>query len=212
MSTAPQEPSKDGDEPQVSIAETMREALGGVRGMIDSGLPSMVFVVMWLVSGRDLRLSLLCAVATGAAVALLRLLRREKLQQVVSGFVGVAISAFIADRTHRASNFFLPGILTNAAYLAALLVSIAVRKPLIGYLAALFRENFDWRNNPDHLRRALRASWVWVAIFAAKLLVQVPLLRADQTTALGIAKIAMGYPLFIAGGWITWRMLRRDAD
>ncbi len=202
----------DQQEPRVSMAESMREALGGVRGMVDSGLPSLVFVVAWLVTKHDLRLSLTCAVATGVAVAVLRLLRRQKLQQVVSGFVGVAISAFIADRTHRASNFFLPGIVTNAAYLLALLVSIAVRKPLIGYAAALFRENFDWKNNPDHFRRALRASWVWVGIFAGKLLVQVPLLRADQTTALGIAKIAMGYPLFIIGGWITWRILRRAAD
>lgn len=217
MSEQSQEPADDSSRspvptPEPTFAEGIRESIGGVRGMIDSGLPSLVFIVAWLVSDRDLRLSLLCAVGAGAAVAALRLLRRQKLQQVVSGFVGVAISAFIADRTHRASNFFLPGIVTNAAYLIALLVSVAVRRPLIGYLAALFREGFDWRGNPDHLRRAVRASWVWIAIFAGKLLVQVPLLRADETTALGIAKIAMGYPLFIAGGYITWRMLRREAD
>lgn len=211
MTTPTPEPD-EGQERSVSMAESMREALGGVRGMVDSGLPSLVFVVVWLVSDRDLRLSLLCAVGTGAGVAVLRLARRQRLQQVVSGFVGVALSAFIADRTHRASNFFLPGIITNAAYFVAVIVSIAVRKPLVGYLAALFRDDFDWRNNADHFRRAVRASWVWAAIFAAKLLVQVPLLRADETTALGIAKIAMGYPLFIAGGWVTWRMLRREAD
>ena len=211
MTTPTPEPD-EGQERSVSMAESMREALGGVRGMVDSGLPSLVFVVVWLVSDRDLRLSLLCAVGTGAGVAVLRLARRQRLQQVVSGFVGVALSAFIADRTHRASNFFLPGIITNAAYFVAVIVSIAVRKPLVGYLAALFRDDLDWRNNADHFRRAVRASWVWAAIFAAKLLVQVPLLRADETTALGIAKIAMGYPLFIAGGWVTWRMLRREAD
>ena len=99
--------------------------------------------------------------------------------------------------------------LINAVYLLALLVSVIVRRPLIAFLGGMFSENFNWRQDPAHRAAALRATWVWIGIFAAKLLVQVPLLNADQTTALGIAKFAMGYPLFIVGGWLTWRVIRR---
>lgn len=194
---------------QPPLQVTLRDSIGGVRGLFDSGFPSLVFVAAWLLGGRNLGLALGWAIGAGAAVAVVRIVRKQPLQQVVSGFFGVALSAYIAHRTHRASNFFLPGIIINAVYLLALLISLAVRRPLIAFLGGLFSENFNWRQDAAHRAAAVRATWVWIGIFAAKLMVQVPLLNADQTTALGIAKFVMGYPLFIAGGWLTWRVIRR---
>ncbi|NBO46647.1 MAG: DUF3159 domain-containing protein [Actinobacteria bacterium] len=194
---------------QPPLGATVRDSIGGVRGLFDSGFPSLVFVAAWLLTNHNLGRALTCAVVSGLVVAIVRIVRKQSLQQVLGGFVGVALSAYIAHRTHRASNFFLPGIVINAVYLVALLISVAVRRPLIAYLGGLFSENFNWREDAAHRSAAVRATWIWISIFALKLAVQVPLLKADQTAALGVARFVMGYPLFIAGGWLTWRIVRR---
>lgn len=194
---------------QTPLSASLRESIGGVRGLFDSGFPSLVFVAAWLFTGHNLTRALTFAVAAGLVVVVVRVVRKQSLQQVAGGFIGVALSAYIAHRTNRASNFFLPGIVINAVYLVALLVSVAVRRPLIAYVGGLFSENFNWRNDAAHRAAAVRATWVWIGIFALKLAVQVPLLKADETAALGVAKFVMGYPLFIAGGWLTWRIVRR---
>ena len=46
-------------------------------------------------------------------------------------------------------------------------------------------------------------------MFVARLLVQYPLYRANQINWLGTARLAMGYPLFIATAWASWLILRK---
>ena len=104
-------------------------SLGGVQGIADSSLPALAFVIAYTVGGNEIGLAAWVAIGVGALIAAVRLLRREPLQFVLAGFVGVALAAFIADRTGRAEDFFLPGLLLNAAYAAAYLVSIAIRWP-----------------------------------------------------------------------------------
>ncbi|MEK9664854.1 MAG: DUF3159 domain-containing protein, partial [Candidatus Nanopelagicales bacterium] len=87
-------------EPQ--SAEDIREervlldrALGGWRGIIDSGLPTVVFVIAYLTTGNNVMLSVWIALGAGGLVAAWRLIRREPLQQILAGLVGVGISAFV---------------------------------------------------------------------------------------------------------------------
>jgi len=130
---------------------------------------------------------------------------------VAGGVVGVAFSAFIAARTGRAENFFLPGLLLNGAYAAAFIGSIVARRPLAGYLAALLtgRDPMgDWHRDPRTRIPATRASWVLAAVFLARIAVQLPLYLADQLVALGFAKVAMGVPLFALGIWVAWLLMR----
>ncbi|MFM7148158.1 MAG: DUF3159 domain-containing protein, partial [Actinomycetales bacterium] len=84
-------------------AETvlLERAIGGWRGIIDSGVPTIVFVIGYLVTGQNLRASVIAAVVAGLAIVTWRLIRREPLQQVIAGFAGVAISAFVANATNR---------------------------------------------------------------------------------------------------------------
>jgi hypothetical protein len=51
------------------------------------------------------------------------------------------------------------------------------------------------------------ASWIWVALFFGRLIVQVPLYLADQIAILGVLKVVMGIPLYIAAAWFTYRIL-----
>jgi Protein of unknown function (DUF3159) len=186
----------------------LERAIGGWRGMIDSALPSLVFLITYLVTGSDLRTALIAAVAVGAVVAVIRVVRHQSLQQVLAGFAGVAISAFVASRTGSASDFYLPGILINAVYGAALLISILVGWPLIGVAAGyLTGDGTAWRSDPPTRRAYAAATWIWVGLFALRLLVQVPLYMAHNVAALGIAKVVMGWPLYLLAVYLTYRVL-----
>lgn len=183
-------------------------AVGGWRGLIDSGLPAAVFVLAYVATGQMLRPSVIAALGTGAVIALWRLMRRESLQQVVSGFVGVAVSAFVATRTGRAQDYFLIGILINVAYLVAYVVSIVARWPLIGLAVGYFRgDATGWREDPRQVRAYATASWVWAAMFAIRLLVQLPLYLAGAVGALGVAKLVLGWPMFLLAAYLTYRII-----
>ena len=128
------------------------------------------------------------------------------------GLVGVAFAAFIATRSGRAENFFLPGLIANAAYATAFLVSIVVRWPLVGVIVAqLDGEGSGWRADRVRFRTFTRASWLWAGLFAVRLLVQLPLYLAGAVVALGVARTAMGLPLFALGIWLTWLLVRRPS-
>jgi len=66
----------------------------------------------------------------------------------------------------------------------------------------------EWRKDPRAIRRYSLASWIWVGLFSLRLAVQLPLYLADSLTALGVARIAMGLPLFAVGIWLSWLILR----
>ncbi len=90
--------------------------MGGWRGLLDSSLPSALFLVVYVVDGQQLAPAIWAAVAAGVVIAILRLVRRQSIQQVASGFIGVAFCAWLASRTGRAEDFYLPGLITNVAY------------------------------------------------------------------------------------------------
>jgi len=186
----------------------LERAIGGWRGIIDSGIPTLVFVVAYLVTSQNLSQSVIAALASGAVIALWRLLRHEPLHQIGAGFVGVLVSAGFAKYTGKAEDFYLPGLLTNVAYGTAFLVSVLIRWPLIGVFLGFFtNQGTAWRKIPDQRRVLAAATWIWVAVFMGRLLVQVPLYLADSVTALGIVKIVMGWPLFLAAAYFTYRVL-----
>jgi hypothetical protein len=139
--------------------------------------------------------------------------RRESPRHALSGLIGVAFAAFIATRSGRAEDFFLPGLLANAAYATAFIVSLAVRRPLVGVIVAqLDGEGPRWRSDPARVRTFARATWLWAGLFALRLLVQLPLYLAGAVVALGVARTAMGLPLFALGLWLTWLMVRRPGS
>jgi len=200
------EPAATPAHPEAILLE---RAIGGWRGMIDSALPAVVFLGVYLLNGRVLQPALVAALATGAVILVLRLFRREPLTQVLAGFAGVAISAFVSARTGEARDFFLWGFFVNVAYGGAFLISLAVRWPLMGVVVgAMTGDPSGWRKDPQERRVFAAATWVWVFVFGARIVVQVPLYLAGWVGALGTAKIIMGWPLFLFGAYITYRLLR----
>ena len=138
-------------------APTLAEAVGGPLGILESSLPAVAFVVAYIISGSDTNASAIVAVGLALVLTVLRLARRESPRHALSGLVGVAFAAFIATRSGRAENFFLPGLLANAAYAAAFLISLAARWPLVGVIVGqLDGEGNQWREDPAR-RAGVRA-------------------------------------------------------
>jgi len=188
---------------------SLADAVGGPLGVAESALPAAAFVITYTASGQDTRAALIAAVALGVIFAVARIVRGQTVQFALAGLGGLALSAYVVSRTGKAEDFFLPGLLANAGYALAYAISISVRWPLLGVIVAALRGgDMSWRKDPAHVRAYSRASWVWVALFSLRLSVQLPLYLASALTALGVARIAMGIPLFAIGIWLSWLILR----
>ncbi len=195
--------------PPSSPPPSLADAVGGWLGIAESALPATIFVAVYVAGGQDTTLAAICAVALAAVLAAARIVRRQTPIYALSGVIGVAIAGYIASRTGKAENFFLPGLLMNTAYAGAFLASIVVRWPLVGVaVASLTRGGNAWREDRAQLRAYTRASWIWVALFALRIAVQLPLYLADALVALGAARVGMGVPLFVVGVWLSWLVLR----
>ena len=185
-------------------------ALGGKRGLIDSGLPALVFLIVFNISGKDVDTALYSAVALSILLTLLRLIKRETIQHAFSGLIGVGICALISKRTGNAADFYLPGLWINAAYGLLYAITNLVKWPILGVmLGPILGENLLWRKDPARLNAYIKAGWLWVAMFAARLIVQYPLYKSGNINVLGTARLLMGYPLFILTAWGTWQILRK---
>ena len=141
----------------------------------------------------------------------MRLVRRESPRHALSGLVGVAFAAFVATRSGRAENFFLPGLLANAAYAAAFLISLAVRWPLVGVIVGqLDGEGNGWREDPARVRAFVRATGCgrgcsWCASrCSCRSIWRVPWWRS------GSPGRPWGCRCSRLGLWLTWRLVRRQ--
>lgn len=188
--------------------ETVLNALGGKKGLIDSGLPSVIFLVAFNVK-HDLRQAILAALSLSIVLAIIRLAKKDTIQHSVSGILGVLICAYFANRSGNASDFYIPKLLTNLAYGTAYLVANLVRWPLLGIvLGPLLGENFEWRKNPERKKVYTRASWIWAAMFFSRIAVQYPIYRSGNVNLLGTVNLAMGYPLFFAAAYGSWLVIK----
>jgi len=187
---------------------TLVDTVGGVRGMVETSLPPAAFVLAYVISDNKVGISAAVAVVIAVALSIARFARRETPQFALSGLFGIAIAAFFATKTGKAENFYLPGLLFNAGYASAFLISIVVRWPLVGVVAAQLQGDRQWREDPERMRSYTRASWLWVALFGLRLAVQLPMYLAHAVVALGITRTAMGIPLFALGLWWTYQLVR----
>jgi hypothetical protein len=187
----------------------LADAIGGPLGMAETSLPAVAFVVAYTASGSDTNTAAAVAVGLALVLTVARLARRESPQHALSGLIGVGFAAFIATRSGKAENFFLPGLLANAVYASAFLISLAVRRPLVGIIVTqLDGEDERWREDPRRMRAFARATWLWAGLFLLRLLVQLPLYLTGAVVALGVARTALGLPVFGLGLWLTWLLVR----
>lgn len=183
-------------------------AFGGKKGLIDSGIPSIVFLVVLNVTDH-LHSALFASIAVSALLTIVRLVKRDTIQHALSGFIGVLICAWFANRTGNASDVYIPKLLTNLGYGTLYLIANLAGWPVLGLLLGpILGENLTWRNHPERKRVYLRASWLWVVMFFTRIAVQYPIYRSGNVNLLGTVNLAMGYPLFIATAYGSWLVLK----
>jgi hypothetical protein len=189
------------------------KSAGGLQGIAESIVPGLVFLVAFTVT-RELTLSLVAALAAAAAFTVARLVQRRPLTQALAGIAGVGISAWLANTTGKAEDFYVLGFFTNAAYIAGMVISIAVRWPIAGLLFGFIRtEGLEWRKNPARVRAYRLGTCVIVTVLALRLLVQVPLYLLGEPGLAGLAttRLIMGAPLYILGIWVAWLVTKPAA-
>ncbi|SIR55820.1 DUF3159 domain-containing protein [Microbacterium sp. RURRCA19A] len=190
-------------------------AMGGWRGILESVLPSLAFVVLFTVTidpetrQGNLPLSLGVSVGLALVFTIARLVAKSPPSAAIGGLVATAAAALLTLFTGRGQDNFVFGFFTNGAYGAAFLVSVLVGWPLIGLIAGyLLGEGTSWRTDKRRRRVYTWLSLGWAALFVARLIVQLPLYFAGDVTALGTLKIVMGLPLFAPMVAVTWLAVR----
>ncbi|GAB3676037.1 DUF3159 domain-containing protein [Angustibacter aerolatus] len=179
------------------VRARLSESVGGLRGSVEAALPTVAFVVWWTVT-KNLRPSLLVAGAVVVVALLLRLAQRQTPRFALSSLFAVAIAAVFALRSGRAEDVFLPGILYSCGLLVLTLLTVAIRWPLVGFLLAAGNpeEPFAWRGHAGVRHLCSRLTLVLCGMYLVRVAVMLPLYLADQVGWLGVAKIALGWPLY----------------
>jgi len=181
--------------------------MGGISGLIYSSLPVLVFVPVSSMFG--LMPAIVAALVVAALILVWRLARKESAQPAISGFIGVGFCALIAYVMGESKGYFLYGIWMSLFWAVVFLVSVLIRRPLVGYI-------WSWVNGHDRGWRSVRravlvfdvATITWVLVFAARFVVQRHLYNADETGWLGVARIAMGWPLTAVAALATYLAIR----
>ncbi|MGF0117029.1 DUF3159 domain-containing protein [Promicromonospora sp. Marseille-Q5078] len=117
------------------------QAVGGVRGVIEAVLPGLVFVILYVVTS-ELTWALVASVGAALVAVVARLAQRTPITQALGGLLGIGVGVFWAWRSGEAQDFYAWGLWTNAAYLAAILVSLALRWPVVGLVVEAVRGGF----------------------------------------------------------------------
>lgn len=184
-------------------------AMGGWRGILESVLPSLAFVVIFTLRPDPLWLSLGISVGIAAVFTLVRLLQKSPPSAALGGLIAAGAAAALALWTGRGEDNFVPGFFTNGIYGTVLLVSALVGWSLLGLgIGFLMGEGTAWRADKRKRRAFFWLTLAWAALFFVRLSVQLPLYFAGEVTALGATKIAMGLPLFAPMVAVSWLVVR----
>ncbi|WP_076463628.1 DUF3159 domain-containing protein [Actinomyces mediterranea] len=190
-------------------------AVGGRRGVVESLLPGLVFVIAFITT-HNLWWTCGAAIVAALIACLIRVIQRQPLTQALSGLGGVAVGVIWATASGRGENYFTWGLITAAVFLVGIVASIVVKRSVVALGVSMVWQMSDgWHDDPQWrplVIRCRRLTWMWAGLFAIRLGVQLPLWQAGMIAELGVAKLILGLPLFALACWATWVGLRPFAD
>jgi energy-converting hydrogenase Eha subunit E len=210
------------------VRKQLSDALGGVRGMLEAAVPTVVFTVVFL-THHDLRLAIYLSIAVAAVLLVVRLVHRSSVQFVLNALVGIGIGALFAWRAARGGGdagdqalaYFLPGLLYNFGYGVVMVLTIVIRWPLVGFIVgSVSGDPTAWHADRNVVRLCSRLTWLLALPCLVRVAVQGPIYLAGRNgwwstdsavAALGVAKLAMGWPLQVAALAVMAWLLSRNA-
>ncbi|MGW6542361.1 DUF3159 domain-containing protein [Streptomyces massasporeus] len=178
------------------------ESMGGTAGFVYSTVPVVVFVIALAVLST--KAAVIAAVATGAVLAVARLIRGERLLAASGSLTGVLVAAGIVALTGSAKDFFLLGIWVAFAGFLATFGSVLFRRPLTGVAWNLLHGGtYAWRTDRQVLRAHDIATLAAALVLGSRFVVKQWLYVHDATGWLAVAKIAMGTPLTVVAALVV---------
>lgn len=188
-------------------AAALFERAGGVRGLVYTALPVTTFAVTNSIAG--LSPAIIAALGVASLILAWQLLRRESVRPAVFGFAGVAVCGAVALITGRAKDFYLPGIWMYLVLALAFTTSLVIRRPLVGVVWAwITGRDGEWRR----VRRVRAGFDLATAVMAtaswSRFLVQYHLYDTDQAGLLAVARVAMGWPIFLVTSTAIYLAIR----
>ena len=184
------------------------DLVGGRRGILDAVGPSMLFLGVYLVT-PDLVVATMSALALSVLLVVARRVAKQPVGPAVGGMILVSLSGLMALMGGDGGDVFLPDLIQTAVFSVILLLSIAVRRPLLGVLLGPVVSGRTWRTDTTLLRGYDWATAVMAAAAAIRTLSKLPFYFADDVVALGISDLVTGVPLAIVTTYVQIRILRR---
>lgn len=186
------------------------EAFGGVRGLVETTVPGLVFIAIYTVN-KNIQAAALTALALSAVLGVARLVRRDTVKHAFSGVFGVGFGVVFAMITGNAKDFYLPGMLYTLGLALAYVITSACGVPLLGMLLGpAFKEMLSWRTrNPGRKRAYTKASYAWGFILLAKSAILFPLYWWGNTAQFGWVTVALKIPPFLLAVYLTWIFLAK---
>ena len=210
------------------VRKQLAQALGGGRGMLEAAIPTIAFTVIFL-TVHDLRLAIVVSVGCAGVLLAVRLVQRSTPQFVLNALFGIGIGALFAWRAARGGGdageqalaYFLPGLLYNLGYAALMMFTIAIRWPVVGFIVgSVAGDPTAWHSDRHVVRLCSRLTWLLALPCLARVVVQGPIYLAGKNgwwstdsavAALGVAKLAMGWPLQVAAlAAMVWVLSRNS--
>jgi hypothetical protein len=187
-------------------------AIGGVRGIVESVLPLVVFLVSLTIWPDNNLIAVIASVAAAGVFTIVRLAQKQAPSAALGGLVAVGVAGALVLFTGRAEDNFIPGFITNVLYGSAFLVSAFAGWSIIGLAVGfLMDDGVAWRKDRRKRRVFFWLAIMWGALFFLRLGVQFPMWLAggdDVVQVLGTVKLVMGIPLFAPLVAVTWLSAR----
>jgi hypothetical protein len=201
--------TKNEDGYQVN-AKSLLESVGGVQGLIETTLPSFLYVVTFAFS-RSVVISVSVVAIAVLALTVRHIVKKRPLTQLVGSLLGIGLAIYLTLRPGaQAGDFYLKDFWINGAYGSVLLLSVIVRWPIIGVIVGfLAGQGLTWRKDRRKVRFFDLVTLLWVGLFAVRLAVELPLYLLGDIVALGFIKLVLGLPFYLTMVWVSWRLLRK---
>lgn len=177
------------------ILEELTSVLSGKT--LDAIIPPLVFVIINSIFG--LTTAIIVALILSATFGIYRMVRKQSGLYAIGGSLGILLAGGFAFLAKNATNYFLPGIITNAFVLILTFVTLILDKPLAAYASHLTRGwtlNWFWRNDIKPAYREV--TYMWSLFFLIRTIIQVTLFTSENVDALVWANTIMGLPVTIA--------------
>lgn len=203
----------DSNEPEVGGSDADKAkiltALGGKKGLFDSGIPALLFLLVYNIT-KELNSALIASLVLALLLFIFRLFKKESVQYAISGVVAVAISALFVKITGRPEAFYAPSLIKAVGFFVLYVGANLVGWPILGVmLGPILGENLAWRKVPERKKVYIQAGWLWAGMFAVRFIIQYPLYKAEMRNVLGVVNLLLGFPLYFIVLALTWLIIRR---